>query len=137
MHFNTNKLPFHSILLHPKAIGDFCGHFFNPYISFHLENKFDFFPNASTFAFIVDPCKEVFIFVFSPMPPFVPNLGFHFNLDVIASIFFPLIQVNVHPGNEVVERIDMSFMLGSQFRNLDFLRLMIRSWKMLTREVEE
>jgi hypothetical protein len=28
-------------------------------------------------------------------------------------------------------------MLGSQFRNLNFWRLMIRSWKMLIREVEE
>ncbi len=111
MHLNTNKPPFHSILLHPKTIGDFCGHFFNPNINLHLENKFDFFPNASTFTSIVDPCKEglILILVFFPMPPLVPDLGFHFNLDVVASTSSPLIQVNVHPGNEVVEKIDYEF----------------------------
>jgi hypothetical protein len=42
---NTNKPPLHPIVLHPKTTSDSCGHFFNP---LHLENKFDFFPNAST-----------------------------------------------------------------------------------------
>jgi hypothetical protein len=102
-----------------------------------LENKFDFFPNASIVASVVEPCKEVSIFVFSPMPPLIHDLGFHFSLDIVTYVSSPFIQVNVHPRNKVVERIDMSFMLGSPFRNLNLLRLMIRSWKMLTREVEE
>ncbi len=95
MHLNINKLPFHSIVLHLEATSDSCGHFFNLYISLHLEDKFDFFPNASTSTFVVDPCNEVFIYVPSPMLPLVLDLGFHFNFDVVAFAFFPFIQVNV------------------------------------------
>jgi hypothetical protein len=95
LHLNTNKLPLHSIVLHLEATGDSCEHFLNPYISLHLENKFDFFPNASTLAFVVDPCNEVFIYVPSPMPLLVLDLGFHFNFDVVAFAFFPFIQVNM------------------------------------------
>ncbi len=84
MHLNTNKPLLHFSVLDLEAIGDSCGHFFNLYISLHLRDKFEFFPNASTFAFVVDPCNEVCIYVPFPMPPIVFDLGFHFNFDVIA-----------------------------------------------------
>jgi hypothetical protein len=45
LHHDIDKPPFHSIVLHLEVIGDYCGHFFNPYISLQLED-FDFFPNA-------------------------------------------------------------------------------------------
>ncbi len=62
LHANTNKPLLHFIVLHPEVTSDSCEHFFNPYISLHLED-FDFFPNASTCASIVDLHNEVFIFV--------------------------------------------------------------------------
>jgi hypothetical protein len=31
-------------MLHLEATSDSCGHFLNPYINLHLEDKFDFFP---------------------------------------------------------------------------------------------
>jgi hypothetical protein len=43
------------------------------------------------------------------MPPLVLDLGFHFIIDVVAFVFSILIQVNVHLGNEVAERIDYEF----------------------------
>jgi hypothetical protein len=113
------------------------GHFFNLYISLIWKTNLLSFPMPLHLAFVVDPCREGFIFLFSPMPPLIPDLGFHFSLDIVTSIYSPFIQVNVHPRNKVVERIDTSFMLGSPFQNLNFLRLMIKNWKMLTREVEE
>jgi hypothetical protein len=63
-----------------------------------LKN-FDFFPNVSLSTFIVDFKSEVFPFV----PNFVINLTFHSNIDVVFSIFDPLIQVMPF-GFEVVER---------------------------------
>jgi hypothetical protein len=97
LHLNTNKPPLHSILLHLETPGDSCGHFFNLYISLHLEHKFDFFPHASTSTFVVDPCNEVFIYVPSPMS-LVLGLGFHFNFDVVLFPSLPFIQVNVPLG---------------------------------------
>jgi len=84
LHLNTNKPPLHFIVLNLEIIGDSCGYFFNPYISLHLKDKFEFFPNASTFVFVVDRCNEVCIYVPFPMPPLVFDLGFHFNIDVVA-----------------------------------------------------
>ncbi len=89
--------------------------FFNRYISLHLEDKFDFFPNASTFAFVVDPCNEVFIYVPSPMPPLVFDAGFHFNFDVVAFTSFLFIQVNVPLGMRLLRGLIMNFLLSSQF----------------------
>jgi len=90
---NVDKPPFHFTVLHLEVIGDSCGHFFNLYISLHLDDKFDFFPNAYTLTYVVDPCNEVFIFVTSPLPPLVPNPSFHFNLDDVAFTSSPLLQV--------------------------------------------
>jgi len=109
LHLNIENPPFHYIVLHFETIGDSCGHFFNPYINLHLENKFDFFPNASTSTFVVDPYNEVFIHVVSPMPPLVPNPGFHFNIDDVIFASFHFIQVNVPLGNEVGERTDYEY----------------------------
>jgi hypothetical protein len=81
--------------LHLEAIRDSCGHFFSPYISLHLKDKFDSFPNAFTSAFVIGPCNEVFIYVPFHMPPFVLDPSFHFNFDVVAFASFPFIQVNV------------------------------------------
>jgi hypothetical protein len=49
-------------------------------MSLHLEVKFDFFPNASTSAFVADPYNEVFIYVPFPMPPLLidPSFSFQF-----------------------------------------------------------
>jgi hypothetical protein len=44
------------------------------------------------------------------MPPLVPKLGFHFNLDVAIFASFPFIQVNVLLGNEVAERTDYEYL---------------------------
>ncbi len=109
MHPNIDKPPFHFTILHLEVVGDFCGHFFNPYIKLHLDDKFDFFPNVSTSTYVVDPCNEVFIFVTSLVPHLVLNPSFHFNPDDVAFAYFPLIQVNVPLGNEVVGRIDYEF----------------------------
>jgi hypothetical protein len=84
-----------------EAVGDSFGHFFNPYISLHLED-FDFFPNAFSIASIVIPCSEVFIFV----APLTCDPCFHSNLDVSSSASSPLIQVNVPSSYEIVERTD-------------------------------
>ncbi len=62
---------------------------------------FDFFPNVSLSTFIVDFKSEVFPFVLN----FVINLSFHSNIDVVFSIFDPLIQV-MPCGFEVFERIN-------------------------------
>ncbi len=109
MHPHTDKPHFHYIILHLEVTNDSCGHFFNPYISLHLEDKFDFFPNAFTSTSVVDLYNEVFIYVTSPMCPLVPNPGFHFNLDAVISTSFLLIQVNVPLGNEVVESTDYEY----------------------------
>jgi hypothetical protein len=115
LHLNINKPPFHSIVLHLEAIGDSCGHFSNPYISLHLEDKFDFFPNTCTSPFVVDPCNEVFIYVLSPMPPLVLDPSFHFNFDVIAYASPPFIQIYVRLGMRLLIGLIMNLLLGSQF----------------------
>jgi hypothetical protein len=115
LHLNTNKPPLHSIVLHLEATGDSCEHFFNPYIILQLEDKFDFFLNASTFAFVGDPCNEVFIYVPSPMPPLILDLGFHFNFDVVAFASFLFIQVNVSLRMRLLRGLIMNFLLRSQF----------------------
>jgi hypothetical protein len=114
LHLNINKPPFHSIVLHFESTSDSCGHFFNLYINLHLEDKFDFFPNASTSTFVFDPCNEVFIYVPSPMPPLVFDLGFHFNFDV-SFAYFPFIHVNVPLGMKLLKGLIMNFLLRSQF----------------------
>jgi hypothetical protein len=114
LHLNTNKPSLHSIVLHLEAIGDSCGHFLNVYINLHLKDKLDFFLSASTFAFVVDPCNEVFIYVPSPMP-LALDLGFHFNFDVVAFASFPFIHDNVPLGMRLLRGLIMNFLLGSQF----------------------
>jgi len=86
---------------------------------------------------VVDPCNEVFIYVPSPMPPLVLDPSFHLNFDVVNFASFPFIHVNVLLGMRLLRGLITSFLLGSQFWNLDFLKLVIRIWKMLTREVEK
>ncbi len=71
------------------------------------------------------------------MPPLVLDSGFHFNFDVVIFTLFPFIHVNVPLGMSLLRGLIMNFLLGNQFSNLDFLKLMIRSWKMLTKEVEK
>jgi hypothetical protein len=61
----------------------------------HLEDKLDFFPNASTFPFVLDPCNEVFIFITFHVAPLVFDPGFHFNLDTTVFICSSFIQVYV------------------------------------------
>jgi hypothetical protein len=80
LHLNINKPPLHFIVLHFEATSDSCGHFLKLYISLHLEDKFDFFPNASTSVFVADPYNEVFIYVPFPMPPLLidPSFSFQF-----------------------------------------------------------
>jgi len=71
------------------------------------------------------------------MPPLILDPSFHLNFDVVAFAYFPFIHVNVILGMRLLKGLIMNFLLGSQFWNLDFLKLMIRIWKMLTREVEK
>ncbi len=148
MHYEIGKPPFHSILLHPEADGDLCGHFSNPYITLHLED-FDFFPNVFTSTFVVDVNNEVFSFVPICVPTIVTNPIFHstfddvayvFNLvfcssiDDVASTSNPFIQV-MASGFNVVERTNCENLIMEP--SLNFLRLMIWRWKMLTKEVEK
>jgi hypothetical protein len=98
---------------------------------------FDFFPNAFSIASIVVPCSEVFIFVLFFVAPFTCDPCFHSNLDVNAYAYVLLIKVNMPFRCEIVERTNYEFHVKELISKFDFLRLMIKSWKMLTREVEE
>jgi hypothetical protein len=124
LHYETGKPPLHSILLHPEADGDLCGHFSNPYITLHLED-FDFFPNVFTSTFVVDVNNEVFSFVPIHVPTIVTNPIFHSifddvayvfnlvsnsNIDDVASTSNPFIQVMAH-GFNVVERINCEYFI--------------------------
>jgi hypothetical protein len=84
-------------------------------MSLHLEDKFDFFPNASTSAFVIDPCNGVFIYIPSPMPPLVLDLGFHFNFDVVVFASFPFIHVNVPLGMRLLRGLIMNSCYGANF----------------------
>jgi len=90
LHANTNKPLLHSTILHLEVASDFCGYFFNPYINLHLED-FDFFPNASTCAFVVDLHSEVFIFVLFHVCLLILDPSVHSNLHVVLFASFPLV----------------------------------------------
>jgi len=96
--------------------------FFNPYISLHLEGKFDFFPNASTSPYVLDPCNEVFIFIPFPMPLLVFDLGFHFNLDATTFASSSFIQVNAPSRNEVAKRTNCEFLVREPIPKFQFLK---------------
>jgi hypothetical protein len=88
LHANIDKPPLHSTIYILNY--DFYEHFFNPYISLHLED-FDFFLNAFTFAFVVDFHSEVFIFVPFLLPLLVFDPSFHSNLHVVSFTSFPFV----------------------------------------------
>jgi len=71
------------------------------------------------------------------MPPLVLDPSFHLNFDVVAFASFPFIHVNMLLAMRLLRGLIMNFLLRSQFWNLNFLKLMIRIWKMLTKEVEK
>jgi hypothetical protein len=71
------------------------------------------------------------------MPPLILDPSFHLNFDVVAFASFPFIHVNVILGMRLLKGLIMNFLLRSHFWNLNFLKWMIRSWKMLTREVQK
>jgi hypothetical protein len=96
--------------------------FFNPYISLHLEGKFDFFPNASTSPYVLDPCNEVFIFIPFPMPLLVFDLGFHFNLDATTFASSSFIQINVLLGSEVAKRTNRESLIREPIPKFQFLK---------------
>jgi hypothetical protein len=90
LHANTDKPFFHSIVLHLEVASNFCEHFFNHYMSLHLED-FDFFLNASTCAFVVDLHIKVFILLPFHVLLFVLDPDFHSNLHVVFSTSFPFV----------------------------------------------
>lgn len=63
LHHDIDKPPLHSIVLHLEEIGDYCGHFFNPYINLHLED-FDFFLNVSNMHLLIFVVRFLFLYPF-------------------------------------------------------------------------
>jgi hypothetical protein len=95
----------------------------------HLKD-FDFFPNAFSSAFVVVPCSEVFIYVPFFVAPLTCDPCFHSNFDVSVFASSLLMHVNMPSKFEIVERINCEFHVRNEFQTFNFLRLMIKSWKM-------
>ncbi len=108
LHSKIDKHFLHFIVLYPEVDGDLCGHFFDPYITLHLED-FDFFPMLIYWHLLLILIVRIFFLYLFFVPIFVTNLAFHCSINVVYT-FDPLIQVMPF-GFEVVERIDCEFLV--------------------------